>query len=203
MCRIVAAIPPEHTRANRICWYGWAASAGLGLLAPLLKHLTHGRLHGSVAVFCSVAVMVGFSIPLRRDHRGILLPLLMSASALALGGAAGFLLAPQLGGKSHAYLLGPKWAVAGTILTYLYLRLLRLPPPTEPEDLFNEEFCRRFEAMSDEEKDVEVERIRTELHAGLEELERLSHKQRKVMILGGVFCALGIGLLALSYFTRA
>jgi hypothetical protein len=193
-------VGPDGERANRICWYAWAATVAIAIVAPLLKHWTHGEVHGSVAIYSCVAVMVATYVVVRRDHRGIFLPIAMSASGLAVGAAAGFLLAPLFGSKPIAYLLGLMWALGGIFLTFLFLRLLRQAPPPEVEDFDSEDFKRRFEAMSDEEKKAEVGRIRAELNTTLDEVEALLAKRKRFFILGAVFCVIGISLLVVDNF---
>ncbi|MGI8923191.1 MAG: hypothetical protein ACR2HJ_03970 [Fimbriimonadales bacterium] len=124
----------------------WMVTFALACLAPQVRLLTGIRGGGRWAIYACAGIMVIVALVLPKAKEGnfalrffggwgLFTSLFMSASAMAWGAGAGFLLLALAGGKSLTYFLAVKWGAGAVFLTWLYRKQLARPiePPTDEE----------------------------------------------------------------------
>ncbi len=188
-------------RAKGILLIAWGISFLLGSLAPAMRILTGVQGGGRWPIYAAVVVMLLAWYFIRNAESSLYLSLMMSASAIVIGGAVGFLGVGVATGKATALLFAGKWAVLGLMISFAFHRQFKKigdePPSFEIGEFPSQE---ELEMMTREERDRFLEKRISEME---QMSERLKVNTRKTWIQFGVLLLLGLVAVGSSQIIKA
>jgi hypothetical protein len=194
----------EAARYRRTILIGsWTLGVILSALTPMLA--AHGRDRRLVGtpLLMAVTLIIPTALRIRKGHEPFGLALLTNVSSLVTGAGLGFTLAAATAARPELYMTGGELLVFASMVTPLaiafYRRIVRYEEDERREDEAFKERQVRLEAMTDEEKVEEVNRVSEENEAWFADFN--IRMRRRLLLLGAIFL-LGTGLVILTYAFR-
>lgn len=117
------AVPTKQQM--RWLWTVWIASVVLIAVSSLVPELIRIPRTGMVTNFAALGLLATLLPALWRTHGGLLLACAAGLSALAVGGAAAFLVVALAFDRPEAYRSALEWCMAGAVLSALFGVALR------------------------------------------------------------------------------
>lgn len=113
-------------RTRGILLIAWAISMLLSSVAPSTRILTGIPGSGRWPIYAAVGVMLITWYLIRKAESSMFLSLLMSASAITVGGAVGMLAIGLASGKATPLLFAAKWATIGLVTSIVFIRQFKV-----------------------------------------------------------------------------